>query len=498
VTDALDRLKLRLEEIHGLDALGDLLDWDQRTTMPPAGARIRAGHLALLQRIGHERLSDPEVGRLLDELRPLEDDLDPESDDAATIRLARRRHEKAARVPAELAAEMARAAAEAAPVWLEAKETSNFELFLPTLERGVDLRRRYVACFDGVAEPYDILLDDFEPTTTTAEVRGIFGELKPELTALAAELAGREIDDSFLYGDFPVERQPALAAEIVDLFGHRPGTWRIDPTEHPFAAGVGIDDVRVTTHYYPDELDSVFSTMHEYGHGLYEHQLPRAVAHLPIGGAASYGLHESQSRLWENLVGRGLPFWTFFYPRLQEVFPEQLGGVDLDRFYAGINKVQPSLIRIKADEVTYGLHVILRFELEQDMLAGRVELRDLPQAWNEKMHEYLGVEVPDDARGVLQDMHWGAGLIGYFSTYLLGTVMSVQIWEKAMSDVPGLDGLIEGGRFEPLRAWLGEHVHALGRKFSPQETLRRATGSTIDPQPYLAYLKRKYGAPVAA
>ncbi len=294
---------------------------------------------------------------------------------------------------------------------------------------------------------------------------------------LIAELREREVDDSFLFGHFPLDRQVALDHEVVDLFGHRPSSWRIDPTEHPFASGAGIDDIRITTHYYEDSLKSLFSTMHEYGHGLYQHQIPARIAQLPTGTGASLGLHESQSRLWENLVGRSMPFWRFFYPRLQEVFPDQFRGVGLERFYAAINRVQPSLIRIRADEVTYGMHVILRFELEQDIVNGRVELRDLPQRWAEKMNEYLGIEVPDDANGVLQDTHWANGLIGYFSTYLLGTVMSVQIWEKANEDVPDLENRIERGEFAPLREWLGDNVHALGRKFAPQETLRRAIGT---------------------
>jgi carboxypeptidase Taq len=392
---------------------------------------------------------------------------------------------------------MARAASESAPVWLEAKATSNFELFLPLLERNLELRHRYVECFGHQDEPYDILLDDFEPEMKTAEVKRIFDEIKPELVQLIADLRDRDVDDSFLEGDFPIDTQIALNHEVVDLFGHRPNTWRIDPTEHPFAAGAGIDDVRITTHYYADHLKSVFSTMHEYGHGLYAHQLPREVAHLPVGQHNSLGIHESQSRLWENLVGRSLPFWRFFYPRLQQVFPDQLRNVDLETFYAGINKVQPSLIRIDADEVTYGMHVILRFELEQDMINGRVELPDLPQRWAEKMKEYLGVDVPDDGRGVLQDMHWSSGLIGYFATYLLGTVMSVQIWEKAAEELGDLEEQVERGEFTPLREWLGLNIHAQGRKYPPQELLRRATGSTIDAKPYLAYLKRKFGAPVA-
>jgi carboxypeptidase Taq len=349
-----------------------------------------------------------------------------------------------------------------------------------------------------VDEPYDILLDDFEPYTTTAEVRGIFEELKAELVPLIAELRESGVDDSFLRGNFPVERQKQLAKEVVALFGFRPDTWRLDPTEHPFAGGAGVDDIRITTNYDPESMKSFFSTMHEYGHGLYSHQLPRHLERLPTGGACSLGIHESQSRLWENLVGRSPQFWRFFYPRLQEAFPEQLSSVELERFTAGINSVKPSLIRIKADEVTYGMHIILRFELEQDIINGRVELRDLPQVWNERMHDYLGVDVPDDAHGVLQDTHWASGFIGYFATYLLGTVMSVQIWRKMLEDVPDLEDQIEVGEFRALRGWLGEHVHAHGRKFSPQETLERATGSRIDAKPYLAYLRAKYGAGVAA
>ena len=498
MTEPLDQLKARLTDLHSIGDITGLLVWDQRTTMPREGTSHRAQHVALLQRLGHEKLTDPEIGRLLDELEPMRRSLDPDSDDAGLLRLARRMYDKAVQVPTALRGEMAMAAAEANPIWMKAKETSDFELFLGPLERNVELRHRYVECFGPQDELYDVLLDDFEPEMKTADVTRIFDEVKAELVPLIAELRDREVDDSFLRGHFPLDRQVALDHEVVDMFGHRPDTWRIDPTEHPFASGAGIDDIRITTHYYEDSLKSLFSTMHEYGHGIYEHQIPRRFAHLPIGTGASLGLHESQSRMWENLVGRSLPFWRFFYPRLQRTFPDQFGNVELDRFYAAINRVQPSLIRIRADEVTYGMHVILRFELEQDIINGRVELNDLPQHWAEKMDEYLGVEVPNDANGVLQDMHWASGLIGYFSTYLLGTIMSVQIWEKAQEDIPDLDDRIERGDFAALREWLGEHVHAHGRKFTPQETLRRAVGTTIDAKPYLAYLKRKYGAPVAA
>ena len=498
MADPLEQLNERLAEYHSLDAIASVLTWDQRTIMPPGGNAHRGTHIATLETLAHQKLTDPEVGRLIEELEPRLDSLDPESWEAATIRVARRDYDKATKVPASLRAEMARAASDSAPVWLKAKETSNFDIFLPLLERNVELRRRYVECFGAQDELYDVLLDDFEPEMKTAEVTRIFDEIKPSLVELISELRDRDVDDSFLTSDFPIDEQVALDLEVIDLFGHRPNTWRIDPTEHPFASGAGIDDIRITTHYYRDHLKSLFSTMHEYGHGLYAHQLPREYAHLPVGQHTSLGVHESQSRLWENLVGRSLPFWRFFYPRLQARFPEQFGGVDLERFFAAVNKSEPSLIRIEADEVTYGMHVILRFELEQDIINGRVELADLPDRWAEKMDEYLGVEVPDHAHGVLQDMHWSSGLIGYFSTYLLGTVMSVQIWEKADEELGGLDEQIERGEFAPLREWLGDKIHSQGRKYVPQELLRHATGSTIDAAPYLAYLKRKFGAPVAA
>jgi carboxypeptidase Taq len=493
MADALERLKERLAEVMDLGKVTRLLSWDQQTMMPPAGTGHRADQMATLQRLAHELFTDPEVGRMLDELQPLQESLDPDSDDAALIALTRRDYEKAVKVPASLRAAMTRAAAEARPVWVKAKAESDFRSFLPSLERIVELKLEYVDCVvDGAAERYDALLDDYEPQTTTAAVRALFDELKPPLVELIAELRERDVDDSFLHGDFPPERQRALSQEVTQLFGHRPDSWRIDPTEHPFASGSGRDDIRITTNYHPDSLESLFSTMHEYGHGLYGHQLPQHLERLPTGQACSLGIHESQSRLWENLVGRSMPFWRRFYPRLQETYPEQLADVDLARFHAGIHAVRPGLIRIQADEVTYGMHVMLRFELEQDIVEGRVDLRDLPQRWNEKMWEYLGVEVPDDGRGVLQDVHWSGGSIGYFSTYLIGTVASVQIWEAAGRNVPELEEHVGNGEFTPLRTWLGEHVHALGRKFSPQETLRRATGSTIAAQPYLDYLRRTY------
>lgn len=489
-----EKLQTRLAEVADLREASSLIGWDQQVMMPSRGAAQRANQRATLTRVAYEMFTSPETGKLLDELRGYEDSLDPDSDEAALIRVTRRDYEKAVRVPSELRAEIARASSEGTEAWARAKDASDFASFLPSLERAIELRQRYVDCFDDYDERYDVLLDDFEPGMKTAEVRAVFDRLKEELVPLIKAIGDAEADDDFLRGHFPVERQQALAHDLLSLFGLRPETWRLDHTRHPFVGGPGGDDVRITTHYSESDLDSVFSTMHEYGHALYENQCPAHLVRGPLGTGVSLGVHESQSRMWENLVGRGRPFWTFFYPRLQETFPEQLEDVELDRFYAAVNRVHPSLIRIRADEVTYNMHIILRFELEQDLLEGRVALADLPEEWNRRMDEYLGVEVPDDAHGVLQDVHWGAGHIGYFSTYSLGNVMSVQIWERVKEDLPDLEEQFERGEFGALREWLGERLHGLGRKLMPQETLERVAGARIDPAPYLRYLQAKHGA----
>ena len=502
---ALEQLRARLAQVTDLRRVGGLLFWDQQTMMPPGGAAVRAEHRATLDRLAHELFVADETGRLLDEIAPFEDSLDPESDDACLARGVRRDYEKARRVPAELRGEMTRAASSGLRVWAEAKERSDFSRFLPALERNFELRRRYVDCFDDVEEPYDVLLDDFERGMSTAQVREVFDALKAELVPLIRAVRDRDedVDDDFLDAAYPVEGQQAVGREVLELFGLRPGTWRLDHTPHPFAGGASIDDIRLTTHYAARGLASFFATMHEYGHGLYEHQIAPELDRTPVGpgtfGASnlSLGLHESQSRMWENLVGRGLPFWRFFYPRLQEAFPQQLGDVELERFYRAVNRVHPSLIRIHADEVTYNMHVILRFELEQELVNGRLAPADLPEAWGERMDEYLGIEVPDDAHGVLQDMHWAGGHIGYFSTYSLGNVMSVQIWERVRADLPNLEDGFERGEFAPLREWLGDRMHRHGRKFPPGELLERLVGGPIDPAPYLRYLREKHGSGLA-
>lgn len=489
-------LKTRLAEIHDLNKIYWVLGWDQRTMMAPRGGAVRAEQLATVQRLAYEKLASPEIGRLLDALRPHEESLPYDSDEASLIRVARRDHEKAVRVPVELRAEMARTASRAEEAWIEARQKANFSLFLPHLQKTVELKHKYVECFDDADHVYDILLDDYEPGMKTAEVRAVFDELKLDLVPLIAAIAerGDSVDDSCLHGHFPAARQREFCLDILERFGFRSDSWRLDPTVHPFASNSCTTDIRITTKYVEDFINpALFGSMHECGHGLYENGVSPLLERTPLCRGASLGLHESQSRMWENLVGRSRPFWQFFYPRLQVAFPEQFGAVEMETFYRAINRVSPSLIRIEADEATYNLHIILRFELEQEIMEGKVALADLPEVWNARMKAYLGVDVPDDARGVLQDIHWSGGMIGYFSTYSLGNIISCQIWERALQAMPDLYGQFERGEFMPLREWLRETLHRHGRKFMPNETLDRVVGGPIDVKPYARYLRTKLG-----
>jgi carboxypeptidase Taq len=489
---AFERLRDRLGELWDLVKLGGLAGWDQQTMMPPGGGGVRALQLATVSKLVHDALVSDELGELLEELRPYEESLDPGSDEASLIRVTRLDREKELRVPAELRRRQALSAAEAFPVWVEARRTSDFELFRPHLERNVELRREYAGCFE-VDEPYDALLDDFERGMRTAEVRTVFEQLKEGLVPLIAEASALEVDDSFLRGHFPVAAQQELEQIVLARFGFREGSWRIDPVEHPFATSFGTSDIRLTTHYHEHELTGIFASMHEGGHSLYEHNVDPALERTPLCRGVSLALHESQSRLFENLVGRSLPFWRWGFPHVQRLFP-RLADVEVEDFHRAINKVQPSLIRIEADQATYSLHVILRFELEQELIAGSFDLRELPAVWNERMREYLGVEVPDDAHGVLQDVHWSRGTIGYFPTYALGNVISAQLWERALADLPDLEDRLAEGDLAPLCEWLRERLWRHGRKFTPQEALARAAGGGLDPEPYLRHLHQTVAA----
>ena len=486
----LQRLRQILGEIDDLRKASTLLFWDQRVMMPPGGAQARADALATIGRLTHERFVDPELGLLLEDLREVEEGLDYDSDEASLIRVTRRDFEKAVRVPPELTGEMRRASALAVAAWGPAKANADFEAMLPHFEKHLELKHRYVDCFDPPVETYDILLDDYEPGMKTAEVREIFETLKEELRPLIDEIGeAGEVDDSFLHGEFDPDIQRAFSLAVVERFGFSDDEWRLDTTAHPFMTTPGHGDIRLTTNFRPDDVTSIFATMHEFGHGVYEWGVAPELARTPLGSGVSLGVHESQSRTWENLIGRSRPFWRFFYPRLQEHFA-QFAAVDEEVFYRGVNKVHPSLIRIDADEVTYNMHIILRFELEQELIEGRLDLRDLPESWDARMEEYLGIEVPSAREGVLQDMHWSGGSMGYFPTYSLGNVMSVQIWERLKEDVD-VDEQMERGEFGEIREWLRTHLYVLGRKFEPQETIERVTGSRIDPAPYVRYLREK-------
>ncbi len=486
---ALHDLRSRLAEVSDVSRAAGVLGWDQRVTMPRLGTNARADQLATLDRIAHERFTDDAVGRLLDEAATVVESLPYDSDDASLVRVTRRDWEKARRVPAELEEEMTREASRGHQAWVEARASSDFASFLPYLERNIELKRRYVDCFEWSDSPYTPLLDDYEPGMVTSEVRDVFAVLRPALTELVS--AAPEVDASFLHGDFPPDAQRAFAERVLATLGFDDGSWRLDPTAHPFCTSFSNRDVRLTTRYRPDDLESLWSTLHEAGHGLYAHGIADSLLRSPLGGAPSLGLNESQSRTWENLVARSAPFWEHWYAPLQETFPG-LGDVELETFVRAINRAEPGLIRVDADETTYSLHIILRFELEQEMLEGTVALRDLPDVWNARMKEFLGVDVPDDARGVLQDVHWSGGGVGYFPTYALGNVISLQIWDVVRRALPDLDAQLAEGNLLPLSDWLRDNLYSLGRKLTPKETLERLTGSPqIDPEPYLAYLRAK-------
>jgi carboxypeptidase Taq len=496
VQERYERLVERLGEVQDIAGAAGVLAWDQRTKMPEAGAGARADQLSTLTRLAFERFTSDKIGGLLDELDDWGKSLDYDSVEASLLRMTRRDYDKARRVPIDLRADIARAGALAEPVWREARRTSDFGLFRPYLEQAVELKQRYVECFEPVDEPYDALLDDFEPGMKTAEVRAVFDELKSGLVPLVAEIADRAdaVDDSMLSGEFPIERQQRVENLVLQAFGFVDSEWRVDETVHPFASKGGPQDVRLTTNHRADNLTSLFACMHEFGHGLYEYQVDRAFYRTPLGRGASLGVHESQSRMWENMIGRSLPFWEHFFPQLRDTFPDRFGSLDAESVYRAVNRVRPSLIRIHADECTYNLHIILRFELEQDLVGGRLAAADAPEAWDAKVREYLGIEVPDVADGVLQDMHWSGGAIGYFPTYALGNVISAQLWDRIRRELPDLDEQVRAGELGGLRDWLRENVHRHGRKYLPAELLERVVGGGPDPQPLLRYLREKFSS----
>ncbi|WP_022928529.1 carboxypeptidase M32 [Patulibacter americanus] len=485
--DAIAVLRARLAELSDLGHAAMLLEWDQQTQMPPRGAQARGGAAGTIERLAHERTADPALADMLTAAEAA-------GEDPGLIRAVREDHERAVRVPARILVEMTETAVEAQGVWERAKEASDFAAFAPLLQRHVALCREYAACFPEVEHPYDALMQRYEPGATTAEVRTAFARLREGLVPLIAAIAEKP-DPGDLGGPFPVADQRTLALEMAASMGYDPESWRIDEAAHPFMVNMGREDVRITTKEDESQLAmGLFGVLHETGHGLYEHGIDPRWDRTTVGTGTSLAVHESQSRLWENMVGRSRPFWAHWLPRAQELFPERLQGLEVDEVLRRINVVRPSLIRVDADEATYCLHVLLRFELELALLDGTLEVADLPAAWNAKMRDLLGVDVPDDAHGVLQDVHWAAGIFGYFPTYALGTIVAAQLWEAAHVALPDLDHQIGAGNLSGLRAWLREHVHQYGRTRTGDELLREATGHGLDPAPLLRYLNAKYGA----
>ncbi len=493
------RLKTRLAEVVNLQRAASLLSWDQATYMPRGGIAARAEHLATLRGLAHRLLLDAETARLLDaaEAEVQQAGLDPASDEASLVRVTRRDVAKATALPESFVEEKARAASLARGAWEQARASNDFAAFAPWIETMFELARREATYRGYAGHPYDALLDQFEPGMTTARVRPIFARLREGLVPLAAAIAARAeaVDAAVLYRHYDHATQLRFGEEIVRRFGYDFTRGRLDLTAHPFAMGIARDDVRITTRVDEDFLSmSLMGTMHEAGHGMYNQGIAAELEGTPLGSHVSLGVHESQSRLWENLVGRSRGFWQFAFPLLQRSFPEALAGADAETLYRAVNKVAPSTIRVEADEVTYSLHIMLRFELELALLEGQVAARELPERWNALMQEYVGITPPNDAQGVLQDVHWSSGLIGYFPTYALGSVLAVQLYESAVAAEPGIPDGIARGEFAPLLGWMREHVHRYGRKFEPDELVQRATGRPLDPEPYLRYLQQKFGA----
>ena len=494
VAEPIQQLRAHLAIIADLRAAAAVLRWDQETYMPVGGAAGRAEQLGTLMRLAHELFVSPRTRDLLAAAEAILDRLDPDSDDARMVVMTRRDYDRVSRLPAEFVAARARAASLSIQVWREARRRNDFPSFRPALHQMVELARREADYLGYPEHPYDALLDHYEPGLTARQVDELFARLREATAPLVRAVGERQPpDDSFLHGEFDVDQQRAFGVEVARAFGYDFSRGRLDESAHPFATSFHPDDVRITARYSRTYLPSaIFAIFHEAGHALYEQGIPPRLARTCLGRGASLGFHESQSRLWENLVGRSRPFWEQYYPRLQERFPS-LRDVDLDRFYRAVNRVQPSLIRVEADEVTYNLHIMVRFDLERRLLEGTLAVDDLPDAWRDRMQDLLGVTPHTDAEGVLQDIHWASGLLGYFPTYTLGNVISVQLFEAARRDHPDLWEDIGRGRFDSLLGWLRERVHRHGRKYLPADLLRRATGSDLTPEPYLAYLAGKVG-----
>lgn len=486
----------RLRDAEVFATVGSVLGWDHETTMPPLGAALRAEQLAAISGLVHERRVSPEVADLLASCE-VDSELLADADVAANIREIRRDHDQAVRLPSSLVRDFAQTTSLAQQAWRDARERDDFDAFAPWLEKVMGLSRARAECLRRESMPslYDALLDLYEPDMTSARVGEVFSSLRAQLAPLIAEIAtaSKRPAPYRQAGEISVGQQAAFNELVLRSIGFDFAAGRLDTSTHPFCEGIGPGDTRLTTRYRVDNFtESLNSALHEAGHGLYEQGLPKQ-AHLgePRSNAASLGIHESQSRLWENFVGRSRSFWSWALPQARQHFGAPIGAVDVDTVYGAMNVVRPSLIRVESDEATYNLHIMLRFDLERALLSGELPVRDLPAAWNDRMRADLGVEVPDNRRGCLQDIHWSMGGVGYFPTYTLGNLYAAQLWEAIQREIPDLEERIARGEFEPLLEWLRDRIHRFGRRYSAEELCQRATGWPLRAEPFVNYLTRK-------
>ena len=493
IEDRYRRIMQRAGELADLESANSLLGWDQETFMPPKGVEGRSQVLATVAGLAHEKLTDPSLDEDLARLTDPAADLDEEQ--RAQVRELARLRDRAIKVPRDLVRAIAETQSKATAKWAEARAQKDFPSFVPYLEEIFSLKRQMADAIGYRKEPYEALLDEYEPGGNVESIARTLEEVRSFLVPLVAEVAesGRQPDMRVVEGPYEADKQDVFGREIAAAMGFDMKAGRLDISEHPFTSGIHAGDVRLTTRYKDDLSVGLFGTMHEAGHGLYEQNLPAAQRRTPLGVATSLGIHESQSRLWENQVGRSRPFWTHYLPRLRELFPRQLEGFSFDDFYRAINVVRPSFIRIEADEVTYNLHIVLRFELERDLLQGNLAVKDLEGIWNERFEKYLGLTPPSPDLGVLQDIHWAFGLIGYFPTYTLGNIFAAQLYEAAKEAIPDLEKKIESGNLLPLKDWLVEHVHRWGRRYDSEDLIEKATGKKASAEPFTRYLRDKYG-----
>lgn len=492
----LKELKARLLEIYDLGAVNAVLGWDQATYMPPGGSPARGRQSAMLAQIAQEKAIDPAIGKLLDQLEPWAEGQPFESDDAALVRVARRDYEKAVKVPPELVGELFSHFAHGYQVWTTARPNNDFAAVEPVLEKTLELSRKYADCFPGYDHIADPLIDMGDYGMKAESIRILFAELRDQLVPLVGAITSQEeIDNSVLHRSYPLERQREFGEAVIKDYGFDFERGRQDLTHHPFMTKFSLGDVRITTRFQENDFgDGLFSTMHEAGHAMYELGINPELEGTPLANGTSSGVHESQSRLWENIVGRSRGFWTHYYPKAQAAFPEQLGDVSLDTFYRAINKVSRSLIRVDADEVTYNLHVMIRFDLELALLEGDLAVKDLPETWHARYDSDLGLRAADDSDGVLQDVHWYAGFIGgAFQGYTLGNIISALFYQQALQSHPEIPDEVSKGQFGTLQTWLKEALYQHGRKFTADELVQRVTGAPMKIEPYIAYLQTKYG-----